>query len=256
MEIRANKRQAFQLLTEAGLTPSGTKIPLSRKSRSPRDRVVRAVLEGLYKGRYQPGDRLIEARLTQELRVSRGPVREALNRLAAIGVVSLRRDHGAQIRSLTLDEAIDVLLVVRTLVGLAAELAANRIGTPEMGNFLLAALQKVRAFDQHKEGADYAIARDVFYTTLVQISGNRELGRALSGMQTHLVRVQFGRTTNAVDVARHDDYETITKAVLAGRSGEAGRVARTHIDRVLEILHRQKLSSKSGFAKPEAVKVR
>ena len=58
-------------------------------SASPRERVVRDLIRGLYEGRYKPGQRLIEAQLTATYGISRGPVREALNRLAASGIVVL-----------------------------------------------------------------------------------------------------------------------------------------------------------------------
>ena len=50
------------------------------------DSVAATLLDGIKSGRYVPGQRLIEADLTAELDVSRGPVREALKRLAAEGV--------------------------------------------------------------------------------------------------------------------------------------------------------------------------
>ena len=59
------------------------------------DQVVAALIRGLQAGRYVPGQRLIEADLTKELKVSRGPVREALKRLAAEGLVSLIPHRGA-----------------------------------------------------------------------------------------------------------------------------------------------------------------
>ena len=79
------------------------------RSRSFDDQVVAALIRGLQDGRYVPGQRLIEADLTKELKVSRGPVREALKRLAAEGLVSLIPHRGAYIRALTRDEVHDML---------------------------------------------------------------------------------------------------------------------------------------------------
>ena len=57
----------------------------SAKMTSP-DRVVDAIIRSIRTGVYVPGQRLIEADLTRDYHVSRGPVREALKRLAAEGV--------------------------------------------------------------------------------------------------------------------------------------------------------------------------
>src|SRR5690606_34452751 len=53
------------------------------------DGVFNEILNGLYDGRYVPGQKLIESDLTDRFKVSRGSVREALKRLAAEGVVQL-----------------------------------------------------------------------------------------------------------------------------------------------------------------------
>ena len=74
-----------------------------------------------------PGQRLIEADLTRDYQVSRGPVREALKRLAAEGVLTLTRHRGAYVRALSRAEVRDSLMVLEVLVGLMAKLAAKHI---------------------------------------------------------------------------------------------------------------------------------
>ena len=91
------------------------------------DRVVDAITRNLRAGVFVPGQRLIEADLTKELRVSRGPVREALKRLAAEGVLTVTRNRGAYVRALSRVEVRDSLVVLEALVGVMADLAARRI---------------------------------------------------------------------------------------------------------------------------------
>ena len=89
------------------------------------DQVAQVLLDGIKSGRIVPGQRLIEADLTSELRVSRGPVREALKRLSAEGLVRLIPHRGAYIRKLTRREVMDILVIQETLTALAARLAAQ-----------------------------------------------------------------------------------------------------------------------------------
>src|SRR5271163_1085293 len=91
------------------------------------DRVADAVTRNLRAGIFVPGQRVSEADLTQELRVSRGPVREALKRLAAEGVLTVTRNRGAYVRALSRVEVRDSLVVLEALVGVMADLAARRI---------------------------------------------------------------------------------------------------------------------------------
>ena len=73
--------------------------------------IFREIVQGLYNGTYVPGQRLVEVDLTQRWGVSRGTVREALNRLAAEGIVVLNRHRGAAIRVLNRAEMQDILAV-------------------------------------------------------------------------------------------------------------------------------------------------
>jgi len=202
-------------------------------TRSPREQIVADVIRGLYEGRYVPGQRLVEADLTQHYHASRGPVREALNWLCAHGVVSLTLQRGAQVRRLSKQEALEVLEVVEPLVGLAARLAATHIRMPGAATALKRALADLIRFDPSSGSPDYAYARDRFYGTLIRIGGNQELRRIMPSVLVHLVRVQYRGALKLVDETRHADYREIAREVLRARPNAAQRVARTHIVKTL-----------------------
>src|SRR6266545_3093125 len=86
------------------------------------DYLGRAIAEG----RLRPGQRLIETQLCDELGVSRTPMREALRKLAAEGIVDISSRKGARVAELTRSSVTDVFTVRATLEALAAELAATR----------------------------------------------------------------------------------------------------------------------------------
>jgi DNA-binding GntR family transcriptional regulator len=226
--------EARQLLSaESDVTDVyGTELA-STATRSPREHIVRDIIGGLYEGRYVPGQRLVEADLTRQYDASRGPVREALNWLSAHGIVSLTLQRGAQVRRLSKQEALDVLVVVEPLVGLAARLAATHIGTPKAPALLKGALADLLRFDPSSGSPDHAYARDHFYGTLIRIGGNQELRRIMPRVLIHLVRVQYRAALKPVDETRHADYREIVREVLRGRPNAAQRVARTHIVKTL-----------------------
>lgn len=205
-------------------------------SRSPREIIVRAVVRGLYEGRYEPGQRLVEAELTAAHGVSRGSVREALNRLAASGVVELTLQRGAQVRILTIDEAVDILVVVHGLIGIAARLAATRITQPGAAERMMATVDAISAFDPESSTPEYAIARDNFYAALTGLAGNKELRRVLPTVQIHLVRVQFRAVLRSTNSRRHNDYRRIANAVLAGSPAAAEAAVHKHLDRSIAAL--------------------
>jgi DNA-binding GntR family transcriptional regulator len=71
------------------------------------DRVRWTILERIMDGTYQPGERLKELTLAREFRVSQAPVREALRKLEAIGVVKSEPYRGARVRELSPTELRD-----------------------------------------------------------------------------------------------------------------------------------------------------
>lgn len=208
------------------------KLPDTPHEAGVREGIVRDIVRGLYDGRYEPGQRLPEAELTRAYAVSRGPVREALNVLAARNIVELTPQRGAQVRVLPIDEAIDTLVVAQNLIGLAARLAALN-GDPTGRARLKEALAKLSAFNPDTGSAEYAIARDGFYGALTALAANVQLSRILPAVHIHLIRVQFRPVLRSTDASRHRDYQRIAEAVLAARPRDAEAAARAHIERAI-----------------------
>jgi DNA-binding GntR family transcriptional regulator len=208
----------------------------TRPARSSADEIFRSVIEGLYEGRYVPGQRLVEADLTHTFGVSRGSVREALNRLAAERVISLNLHRGAQIRSLSRKEARDILVVLEQLIGLAAKLAAENIEIEGARARFAGVYDRLMAFEKHTESFEMVRARNVFYRTLLEIGHNEELARVLPSVQVHLVRVQFRMSRSAAEGDRFPEYRRIAEAVLSGNARRAELAGRRHVRSIARAL--------------------
>jgi DNA-binding GntR family transcriptional regulator len=133
--------------------------------------------------RLPPGTELSEVALSRELAVSRGPIREAIGRLAAEGLVTVRPRRGAEVRSITPEELIDSYQVREAL-----EVLAVRLAVPGITDAELAELDKLvdRMSEHAKNGAvgDFFIANVAFHELLCELSGNSkllEVYRRLSG---------------------------------------------------------------------------
>lgn len=203
------------------------------------ERVVDAIIRSIRAGSYVPGQRLIEADLTRDYRVSRGPVREALKRLAAEGVLTLTRHRGAYVRAMSRIEVRDSLMVLESLVGLMANLAARRIGEGENAASMRAAHQRLLAFRNDGGTAAFLDERRSFYDSILQIGGNVELKRMLPLMQIHLLRMQFQAYVSPRDREKQfKEYAAITESILSGNAARAESDARRHIRRTrLSLMH-------------------
>lgn len=85
------------------------KSVLARKSGiASTDYATDQILQAIISGRFKPGDRLVEKQLTEQLALSRHPVREALARLHREGFVELRLNRGATVASLEPSSILEV----------------------------------------------------------------------------------------------------------------------------------------------------
>jgi len=196
------------------------------------DRVVDSILRAIRAGAYVPGQRLIEADLTRDYQVSRGPVREALKRLAAEGVLTLTRHRGAYVRALSRAEVNDSLMMLEVLVGLMAKLAAKHISETDNAARMRTAFERLLAFKNDGGTAAFLDERRSFYDTILLIGGNHELQRMLPLMQIHLLRMQFQAYITPRDREKQfAEYQTITDTILAGDGVRSQKVAALHVRR-------------------------
>ncbi|CAN5490989.1 GntR family transcriptional regulator [soil metagenome] len=209
------------------------------------EKVVDAIHRGILAGRYVPGQKLIEADLTESLGVSRGPVREALKRLDAEGVVELTRHRGAYVRSLTRAETIDLLEILELLTGLIARRAALAVAkdrdpdSPSTRKLQDAFKWLERFKDSSLENSAFLEQRSHFYDVLIAVGGNSQLQSVMPMMRIHLLRLQvqpFFSTEERQD--RLDEYAAITAAVLNGDNAEARKAMRYHMKRMTQRIGR------------------
>ncbi|MGB0921461.1 MAG: GntR family transcriptional regulator [Alphaproteobacteria bacterium] len=97
---------------------AGKRLPLN-------DWVIRELAAMIQRRELQPGDRLVEAALAEKLKVSRGPIREALRQLSANGVVTIEPMKGATVARPDADSTLEMMEVSAVLFGLAARRACR-----------------------------------------------------------------------------------------------------------------------------------
>ena len=90
-------------------------------------RVYEHLREEILADHLLPGTELSEVALSKELAISRGPIREAMGRLSAEGLITMRPRRRAEVRSLTPQELIDAYQVREALEVMAVRLAIPRL---------------------------------------------------------------------------------------------------------------------------------
>jgi DNA-binding GntR family transcriptional regulator len=216
--------------------PSASALPLAgqlgREHPSLGQRVADELRRSILTNRRRPGDRLVEDRLSEELGVSRIPIREALRALAAEGLVEVQPRRGASVADVSPEVARDLVEVRATLEGLNARLAA-RHHDPE----IIAELRKVLT-----AGNKAARSRNV--DDLVRLNGEFHDKLAEAGRNTILwdiMRTLRERTalvfaTNTARRARQDwdEHSKILAAVIDGNEKLASELATHHVHRAAQ----------------------
>jgi DNA-binding GntR family transcriptional regulator len=217
---------------EAG---AGTARPLDNRTlwEQVRDRLREDILAG----RLEPGTELSEVALAREFGTSRGPLREALGRLASEGLVTITPRRGAVVAQLSRDEFIDAYQVREALETLAVRLAVPLMSDAEISHLreLCELMDRAaRANEVHV----FFETNNSFHEALVRGSRNRKLHdvhRMLVGqMVPYLPRSLELRGNLQQSVAEH---HAILAAIEERDSERAARLLAEHIEvpqRVLE----------------------
>ncbi len=199
--------------------------------------VIEAIIEGVKDGRYAPGQRLVEADLTAELGISRGPLREAMGRLAAEGVLELEPYRGAVVRRLGREDVRDLFNIRELLEGEAARLAALRIDEDDNRARLEREIGIIDEFRGRSDTMAYMDENERFHELVVELSGSRLLARLIPQLQVHAFRLLFRRmiVEDSAMPNSIEDHAAVAAAILAGNAKAAERAMRVHVKRSGEL---------------------
>jgi len=204
-----------------------TALPLGATHTPLRLAVTDAIRDHIVDGTYPPGSRLFEESLAAELGVSRNPIREAFQILAAEGFVILEPRRGARVASIDGRRATELFEVRAGLEGLVAELAARK-RTAE-------SVTELRAIVS--EGQRVADAGDLqrlprlntrFHEHLADIAGN-ELLTSMLGQLSGIIRWIYAERLEARVLGSWHEHTLIAEAVAEGDHVEARRLATQHV---------------------------
>jgi DNA-binding GntR family transcriptional regulator len=146
---------------------------------TPADDVYLRLRRRLIEGHYPPGSRLVEERLAHDLGVSRTPIRQALARAAAEGLVHLFPNRGAVARSFTIDDLLEIYELRAVLEGHAAARAATQIGATQLADLEATAL----ALEQARSPA--APMKSTSWLSRMRASTTRSSPPAATGASSH-----------------------------------------------------------------------
>jgi DNA-binding GntR family transcriptional regulator len=192
-------------------------------------RVYDQLRVGILEGELEPGTELAEVALSEQLGVSRGPIREAISRLAAEGLVSVRPRRGAVVRSLSKEEFLELYQVREALERMAVQLAVPRLTETQLKE--LAALNEVmNASAAHDDVGGFFEANVAFHSRLLEASGNSTLQEVYRQLLGQLGRYRLRSLTLRGNLQRSvSEHAAILRAAKRGDADRAAQLMAEHI---------------------------
>ena len=155
-----------------------------------RDLVFITLREAILQGKLEPGERLMEIALANQLGVSRTPIREAIRKLEIEGLVINAPRRGAVVAEITLKDLRDVLEVRRNLENLAVKLACEKANEQDIRE--LKELHRSFISTLKNEDLTEVAQADVkFHDKIYEITDNKRLIQILSNLREQMYRYRF-----------------------------------------------------------------
>lgn len=212
---------------------SYTVLMTAQSNDAPRARIAEHLRRAIIEGALPPGHHLREDEVAKEHGVSRVPVREAVQILAAEGFLELVKYKGAVVATPTQDRLRELIEIRQALEAMATRLAAER-SAPESADRLVQLAQQ-----GHQELAgDNLIAIpglvDDFHQAVAESSGNTELVRMLSQIREK-IRWIFSQDLENRSHQEWDDHTVIAEAIARNEADIAAEAMSHHVARDLRL---------------------
>jgi DNA-binding GntR family transcriptional regulator len=176
-----------------------------------------------------PGTRIVEKELCAEMKLSRTPLREALNRLALEGLVDVTPFRGYSAAALTLEGFRELCEVRRILEAEAAAISTER-ATPRQLNGLESLAHLRYSREDRRTYERYLRSNSAFHQALVQCTGNRRLeGMVMWALDQHQRPLYLGLGVGVDDKASSEEHLRVVEAIRARDPDQARRVVTDHI---------------------------
>lgn len=234
---RSRKGGSQRWRSIASKDPDQTRGSLQGTSRA--EYVYQHLSRAIREGRFQQGDRIREDDVARSLGVSRTPVREALRRLQARGLLDFGSGRGLGIVELSRTQVLELYAMRELLEGAAARLAAQYATSTEVGYMR----HLLGQFRESKDPQQLTAIDRAFHSAIRDAAHNRYMVRALNDLNEAAALLRgttlsiFGRPETA-DI----EHRAILDAIEKGDPNTAEIEARAHI-RVAQGLRMQMIES-------------
>lgn len=193
------------------------------------ERIRSEVVAMLERGELAPGERLREARLARRLNIGRNATREALRSLEQAGLVRIVPNRGAEVRKLSLEEALELYDIRAGLARTAGRLAAKRLGRVQLEELKDLQRQLQVAISQD-DARLYNTVNSRFHAVVFDGARNKRLS-AFNDMVDEELNLFLSRSYYSADAFATSwaEHQRLLDALLVGDEASASAAFEDHI---------------------------
>jgi DNA-binding GntR family transcriptional regulator len=207
------------------------------------DDIALVIEEAIVSGELEPGTVLRQEQLSEQFNVSRTPIREALRRLAALGLVSFVPNRGVRVRTISREDLHEAFMVRAELEGLATEVAASKMAPQDLAELEEAERrfwqisQELRAREPGEARrsimGDWVRANHAFHDVIYRVAGLPLVEQlAKSARRTFSGPAVWAPGDHSIDglyAKNAEQHRAIRQALVAGSAAGARALAREHV---------------------------
>lgn len=201
------------------------------------DQVAAAIRDMIVQDQLEPGQRVRERELSERLRVSRTPLREALKILAVEGLVELLPNRGAVVANPGQDEIHDRLELLGVLESLGGELAATRASDTEIAEVRALHFEMLAAFSR-QDRLSYFKLNQRIHRAIILSSRNKALIEEHARLNAQVYRIRYrSNLHNRKWSSAIEEHTEILQALEARDGARLAKLLRDHLGSTWRKVH-------------------
>lgn len=198
-----------------------------------RDVIHETLRQAIFEGKLKAGERLVESDLAEKMNVSRTPVREAIRKLEAEGLVEHLPRKGAEVREFTQAEIVEIYSIRRALEALAITYTVKNITEKEI-EYLKKLIKKMSKLTEKNDTENLFDVCQEFNNILMNSCKMPRLIKLINTYQEYLKRFRFVTMASSErKQAAQRDHEEILEAIIARDEEWAEKIVKAHLQRAL-----------------------
>jgi DNA-binding GntR family transcriptional regulator len=207
-------------------------LPIRTVTPSLVDEAYEQIRRRILDNAWPPGHRALEQEVALALGMSRTPVREALMRVQAEGLVEVVPRHGMHVLPVSANDMQEIYQILTALECMAAELLASRKPSDKELKPLVDATKAMSKALKADDLDAWAAADERFHAHLVDLAGNRQLQATMLNYwdRAHRARM-FTLRLRPKPVNSTKEHMQMVERLLAGDAAGAAAVTRAHRER-------------------------